>query len=61
MLVGVILYAFLNARREDAGQIPDPVDNPPDDAARAAVTRTRAGARATACGRGTGSRTPAAA
>jgi len=33
VLAGVILYAFLNARREDAGQIPDPVDNPPDDAA----------------------------
>ena len=33
VLIGVILYAFLNARREDAGQIPDPVDNPPDDVA----------------------------
>jgi basic amino acid/polyamine antiporter, APA family len=33
VLAGVILYAFLNARREDSGQIPDPVDNPPDDAA----------------------------
>ncbi len=33
ILAGVILYAFLNARREDSGQIPDPVDNPPDDAA----------------------------
>ena len=32
VLAGVILYAFLNARREDSGQIPDPVDNPPDDA-----------------------------
>jgi hypothetical protein len=31
VLVGVILYAFLTARREDAGQIPEPVDNPPDD------------------------------
>jgi amino acid transporter len=30
VLAGVILYAFLNARREDAGKIPDPVDNPPD-------------------------------
>jgi len=27
----VILYAFLTARREDVGQIPEPVDNPPDD------------------------------
>jgi APA family basic amino acid/polyamine antiporter len=33
VLIGIILYAFLNARREDAGQIPDPVDNPPDEAA----------------------------
>ena len=32
VLAGVILYAFLNARREDSGQIPDPVDNPPDHA-----------------------------
>ena len=32
VLAGVILYAFLNARREDSGQIPDPVDNPPDQA-----------------------------
>ncbi|HXY43759.1 MAG TPA: amino acid permease [Acidimicrobiales bacterium] len=31
VLVGVIIYAFLNARREDTGQIPEPVDNPPDD------------------------------
>jgi len=30
VLAGIILYAFLNARREDAGRIPDPVDNPPD-------------------------------
>lgn len=33
VLVGIILYALLTARREDAGQIPDPVDNPTDDAA----------------------------
>ena len=33
VLAGIILYAFLNARREDSGKIPDPVDNPPDDAA----------------------------
>ena len=33
VLAGVILYAFLNARREDAGQVPDPVDNPPDEPA----------------------------
>ena len=29
VLVGIVLYVFLNARREDTGQIPDPVDNPP--------------------------------
>ncbi len=33
VLVGVILYAFLNARREDAGQIPNPTDNPPGNQA----------------------------
>ena len=31
VLAGIILYAFLNARRERLGQIPEPVDNPPDD------------------------------
>ena len=36
VLIGIIIYAFLNARREDSGQIPDPVDNPPDDAAASA-------------------------
>ena len=43
VLVGVILYAFLTARREDAGQIPEPVDNPPDD-----TSATSAEASATA-------------
>jgi basic amino acid/polyamine antiporter, APA family len=33
VLVGIIIYALLTAHREDAGQIPDPVDNPPDGAA----------------------------
>jgi len=33
ILVGIVLWAFLTARREDAGQVPEPVDNPPDDAA----------------------------
>jgi basic amino acid/polyamine antiporter, APA family len=28
ILAGVVLYAFLNARREDAGQIPVPQDSP---------------------------------
>jgi basic amino acid/polyamine antiporter, APA family len=28
VFVGIIVYAFLNARREDAGQIPEPVDSP---------------------------------
>ena len=31
VLAGIILYAFLNARRERVGEIPEPVDNPPDD------------------------------
>ena len=31
VLAGIILYAWLNAHREDRGQIPNPVDNPPDD------------------------------
>jgi len=53
VLAGVILYAFLNARREDSGKIPDPVDNPPDDAAAQAPvqapvqTTTDAGPEAT--------------
>jgi basic amino acid/polyamine antiporter, APA family len=29
VLVGVVLYAFLKAQREDAGQVPAPQDNPP--------------------------------
>jgi basic amino acid/polyamine antiporter, APA family len=33
LLIGVILYAFLNARREDTGAIPEPADNPPDTTA----------------------------
>jgi APA family basic amino acid/polyamine antiporter len=33
MLAGIVLYAFLNARRESSGQIPEPVDNPPDEPA----------------------------
>jgi basic amino acid/polyamine antiporter, APA family len=33
VLVGVILYAFLNGRRERTGEIPQPADNPPDDPA----------------------------
>ncbi len=45
ILAGIILYAFLNARREDRGQIPDPVDNPPDDPA---VQTTPGGATAQA-------------
>lgn len=28
--VGVVLYAFLTARHAQTGQIPEPVDNPPD-------------------------------
>ena len=33
LLAGIVLYAFLNARRERSGQIPEPADNPPDDPA----------------------------
>ena len=33
VLAGIVLYAFLNARRERLGQIPEPADNPPDDTA----------------------------
>jgi basic amino acid/polyamine antiporter, APA family len=29
VLAGIVLYAFLNARRERLGQIPEPADNPP--------------------------------
>jgi basic amino acid/polyamine antiporter, APA family len=29
VLAGVVLYAFLKARREDTGQIDAPQDNPP--------------------------------
>jgi APA family basic amino acid/polyamine antiporter len=35
VLAGVVLYAFINARRENLGLIPDPVDNPPSPAAQA--------------------------
>lgn len=41
MLAGIILYAFLNARREHLGQIPEPADNPPDDAAAPGSADTR--------------------
>ncbi|MGD0985410.1 MAG: amino acid permease [Acidimicrobiales bacterium] len=30
LLVGLVLYAFLNARRERLGEIGEPVDNPPE-------------------------------
>jgi hypothetical protein len=30
VLFGIILYAFLNARREDCGEIPRAADNPAD-------------------------------
>jgi len=32
ILIGLILYAFLNARRERLGETAEPVDIPPDDA-----------------------------
>ena len=40
VLTGIVLYAFLNARRERSGQIPEPVDNPPDDPAAPAPADT---------------------
>jgi hypothetical protein len=40
VLAGIILYAFLNARREPLGQIPEPADNPPDDTAAPAPADT---------------------
>jgi APA family basic amino acid/polyamine antiporter len=48
VLAGIILYAFLTAHREDAGQIPDPVDNPPDGAAAQAPAEGGPEASATA-------------
>ena len=41
VLAGIILYAFLNARRERLGQIPEPADNPPDDTAASAPADTQ--------------------
>jgi basic amino acid/polyamine antiporter, APA family len=29
ILVGLIIYPFLKARRERLGEVPEPVDNPP--------------------------------
>jgi basic amino acid/polyamine antiporter, APA family len=40
VLFGVVLYAFLNGRRERAGEIPQPIDNPPDDPAAQAPAAT---------------------
>jgi APA family basic amino acid/polyamine antiporter len=40
VLAGIVLYAFLNARRERSGQIPEPVDNPADDPAAPALADT---------------------
>jgi APA family basic amino acid/polyamine antiporter len=31
LLAGLILYAFLNARRQRLGEAAEPVDNPPDE------------------------------
>src|SRR5271165_4295038 len=38
VLLGVIIYAFLNGRRERAGRIPQPADLPDDTAAQAPAT-----------------------
>jgi len=32
VLIGVIIYAFMKARRERLGQVPTPVDLPPEPA-----------------------------
>jgi len=49
VLAGIVLYAFLNARRERLGQIPGPADNPPGDTASPAPADTR---RERAAGKG---------
>jgi basic amino acid/polyamine antiporter, APA family len=41
VLAGIVLYAFLTARRERSGQIPEPVDNPPDGPAGPAPAGTQ--------------------
>ena len=41
VLAGIVLYAFLNARRERLGQIPEPADNPPDEMAAPAPADTQ--------------------
>jgi APA family basic amino acid/polyamine antiporter len=33
LLAGMVLYAFLNARRQRLGEATEPVDNPPDEPA----------------------------
>jgi APA family basic amino acid/polyamine antiporter len=33
ILAGIILYAFLNARRQRLGEVGEPVDLPPDEPA----------------------------
>ena len=43
VLAGIVLYAFLNARRERLGQIPEPADNPPDDTAAPVPADTQRG------------------
>ena len=49
VLAGLVLYAFLNARRERLGQIPEPADNPPDDTAAPVLADTQ---REPAAGKG---------
>jgi phosphatidylserine decarboxylase len=41
VLAGIILYAFLNARRERLSQIPEPAGNPPDGTAAPAPADTQ--------------------
>jgi hypothetical protein len=49
VLAGIVLYAFLNARRERLGQIPEPADNRPEDTAAPAPADTQ---RERAAGKG---------
>jgi hypothetical protein len=48
-LAGIVPYAFLNARRERLGQIPEPADHPPDDTAAPVLADTQ---REPAAGKG---------
>jgi APA family basic amino acid/polyamine antiporter len=40
ILAGLVLYAFLNARRQRLGEAPEPVDLPPEELSVDRVTST---------------------